>query len=208
MFLFLILLLPCCIAISCFQSRSAAQRTAALSGFVTGVIITTLSTGISFMHRITEYDIFPNLLYFSAREYALPAIILYTTYCISSKRNETDKTKAFFPLCASFYAVYMPYCIIAAKAFYFFTLFIKPLLFLALLLHTAHLVYRIRFGTPLTALPKLMLLAAAALTPAYLATLWLLHTFLPAAYAASGMYILSALALFGSALTQRTSFLS
>lgn len=160
------------------------------------------------MHRIAEYAFLPNFFYFSAKEYILPAAILYTAYCILSKRAGNAKVTAFFPLCASFYAVYMPYCIIAAKSFYFFTLFVKPLLFLALLLHVSHLLYRIRFGVPLTALPKMLVLAALSLMPACVETLWLLHAFLPAVYAASGIYILSALAIFASALTRNTSFLS
>ena len=203
MFVFMIVLLPVFTLLYCMKSKDAAVRIVAVSGFLTGVIVTMIKAGFSFMHRIAPYSFFLNFSYLSLTQYLLPAALVFTTYFFITKDKTDFKIKSFFPLCAAFYSVYMPYCIIASThTFYFFTLFVKPVLLLSMLIICSDIIVcihrRISSHSNVKAVFCSIMLAGAAVIPPCLETFWMLKFFIPAVYILSGLYALLSLILFRS----------
>ena len=212
MFLFMIVLLPVFALLYCIRSKDAAVRIVIIAGFLTGIVVTMIKAGFSFMHRIAPYSFFLNFSYLYLTQYILPAALLFTAYFFIAKDKTDFKIKSFFPLCTAFYSVYMPYCIIASvHTFYFFSLFAKPVLLLSMLIICSDIIVYIRKEICAHSKAKAVLysvmLAGAAVIPPSLETFWMLKFFTPAVYILSGLYALLALILFGFALRRESSFL-
>ncbi|MGP1459396.1 MAG: hypothetical protein ACTTKL_08815 [Treponema sp.] len=212
MFVFMIALLPISAAFVWIKARDKALRLVIIAGFLTGILATTARAAFSFIHRVAPYSFIQNFLYYSAHEYALPAAALFAVYFFIVKDKTEFKIKSFFPLSAAFYSIYMPYCIIApAGAFYFFTLFVKPALVLAMLIFYSQSVFAVYKNAGEKSKSKtrraFVLLGLAAAAPSCIETLWLLNAFPFAVYLASALYILSA-AFVIFTQRQKNSFLS
>jgi len=197
MFVFMNALLPICAVFVWIRVHNSAIRIVIIAGFLAGVLVTTTRAALSFMHRAIPYSFMQNFLYYSVCEYILPAVALFVAYFLVAKDTTEFKVKSFFPLMTAFYAAYMPYCIIAsADSFYFFTLFGKPALILAMLIlysKTIVTLYKnVREKSKNKLVRSVILLGQAALVPPCVETLWLLNSAPFAVSLLSAAYIFSA----------------
>jgi hypothetical protein len=78
---------------------------------------------------------FPVFLQFLFTHDILPAVIPYAVFCLFYKNTHDFKILSYLPLTGAFYAVYMPYKIIGSlTVFPFFVLFIKPFMYVQMIL--------------------------------------------------------------------------
>ena len=197
MFVFMNAVLLACAVFVWMRVRDSAIRIVIITGFLAGVLVTMARAAFSFMHRAIPYSFMQNFLYYSVGEYTFPAVALFVAYFLVAKDAPEFKIKSFFPLTTAFYAAYMPYCIIAsAESFYFFTLFVKPVLILAMLIlysKTIFTIYKnIREKSKNKVVHSFVLLGLAALVPPCIETLWLLNSAPFAVSLLSAAYIFSA----------------
>jgi hypothetical protein len=85
------------------------------------------------MHRIPSAGFWLNFLYIVFSQTAVPAVVVFLLFVYLSKDTIEFRIGSYFPLLCSFYAVYLPYHIMAGSgsAYSFFELFLKPLMYLA-----------------------------------------------------------------------------
>lgn len=202
MFLFLILLFPTVLCFCALHSNKKIYPFIMGFGAFCGVIVTACTALFSYMHRIPEYSFFSNFVYFSLKEYVLPLILLYAIYFFVTKDSVEFRIKAFFPLISSFYAIYMPYCIIAANSvnFSFFILFVKPVIFLSSVFLASFFAYKIYGDSQNKNVKKIVFRSVFAfvmlLIPPAIETMYLLCIALPVVFILSVLYGLFALILF------------
>ena len=194
MFTFLVLLIPCVLIFSCIHSKEKVSGAVSGIGFLLGVIFCAACAFSSFKHRIPDFNLTSNIIYYTVFEYVVPVIVLFLIYFFGTKDSFEFRTKAFFPLCAGFYSVYMPYVIIASSysAFTFFELFVKPVLVLSMLILASAAVLGIGKASCQRKIFQIilysMLTAVILFVPPCLNSIWLLDVLLPAVFSVSVVY--------------------
>lgn len=135
MYTFSILLLPLALSLYCAHSKRKSDALIIITGLLTGFFVLACKEFFTFSHRIVLYSFGRNFAYLFFREALIPLAVLYAAFFFLSKDTKEFRIKAFFPLLASFYTVYLPYLVITGpEARVFFTLFVKPWAFTAMLL--------------------------------------------------------------------------
>ena len=136
MFLFLILVLPAALVYYLSKEDDRAEISVVLTGFLSSALSCTLKAFFGFMHRIPSAGFWLNFLYIVFSQTAVPAVVVFLLFVYLSKDTIEFRIGSYFPLLCSFYAVYLPYHIMAGSgsAYSFFELFLKPLMYLAMLL--------------------------------------------------------------------------
>ncbi len=202
MFLFLILLFPTALYFCCSHSSKKIYGFLVATGAFLGILASGGTALFSYMHRIPEFSVVSNFFYYFLKEYVLPLILIYALYFFATKDSVEFKVKSFFPVVAAFYAVYMPYCVIASssEAFSFFQLFIKPVLMLSMVFMASFFSYRIYCAAISKNIGKIVFLSLLALVmlliPPALETMELLSIALPVVYILAAVFALFALVLF------------
>lgn len=202
MFLFLILLFPTALYFCCSHSSKKIYGFLVATGAFLGILASGGTALFSYMHRIPEFSVVSNFFYYFLKEYVLPLILVYALYFFATKDSVEFRVKAFFPVVAAFYAVYMPYCVIASSsaAFSFFQLFIKPVLMLSMVFMASFFAYRIFCAAVSRNIRKIVVLSLFALVmlliPPALETMELLCIALPVVYILAAFFSLFALVLF------------
>lgn len=202
MFLFLILLFPTVLWFCCAHSSKKIYGFLIAVGAFLGVVVSGCAALFSYSHRIPEFSAASNFFYYFLKEYALPLILVYTLYFFTTKDSVEFRVKAFFPVSAAFYAVYMPYCVVSSanSAFSFFQLFVKPVLVLSMVFLASLFAYKIYCAALEKNLRNIFVFSFFALVslvvPALLETMYLLCVALPAVYAAAVVFAAAALLLF------------
>lgn len=213
MFLFLILLFPTALYFCCSHSTKKIYGFLVATGAFLGIFASGATALFSYMHRIPEFSVASNFFYYFLKEYVLPLILVYALYFFATKDSVEFRVKAFFPVVAAFYAVYMPYCVIASSsvAFSFFQLFIKPVLMLSMVFMASFFAYRIYCATLYKNIRKIVVLSLFALLmlliPPALETMELLCIALPVVYILAAVFALFALVLFFVNSRQDAKFL-
>lgn len=133
MFAFLFLLFPCAIAAYCFKFGNKYSVFVAAIGAVASVIFCAIEFMFVFMHRVVPFSFWSNFLYVYFSQVFFPLAAVFAIFCVVSKDSCEFKAKMFFPLTASFYAIYVPFYILSynMSALSAFELFGKPVMFLA-----------------------------------------------------------------------------
>ncbi len=202
MFLFLILLFPTVLYFCCSHSSKRIYGFLVAAGTFLGILASGGTALFSYMHRIPEFSVASNFFYYFFKEYVLPLVLVYALYFFATKDSVEFRVKAFFPVVAAFYAVYMPYCVIASSsaAFSFFQLFIKPVLMLSMVFMASFFAYRIYCAAVSGNIRKIVVLSLFALivllVPPALETMELLCIALPVVYIVAVVFALFALVLF------------
>lgn len=202
MFLFLILLFPTVLCFCCVHSSKKIYGFLITLGAFLGVVVSGCAALFSYSHRIPEFSVASNFFYYFFKEYALPLVLVYALYFFATKDSVEFKVKAFFPVAASFFAVYMPYCVVSSanSAFSFFQLFVKPVMVLSMVFMASFFAYKIYCAALEKNIKKIFVLSVFALFslvfPAVLETMYLLCIALPAVYAAAVVFAAAALLLF------------
>lgn len=215
MFLFMVLLFPTVLAFCCVHSDKKIYGFLIACGAFLGILVSGFTAAFSYMHRIPEYSFFSNFFYYFFKQYALPLILVYALYFFITKDSYEFRVKAFFPFVTSFFAIYMPYCIIASATssveFSFYILFIKPVEMLSMIFLCSLIAYKIYCATLEKKVKTIVLYSIFALLvlalPAILETLWLMCIALPFVYIAAVCYGFVALILFFVNSRQNAKFL-
>lgn len=197
----MLILIPSILIFCCIRSRDNTISPVVVGTFV-GVCVCMFIAFFSFKHRIPEYSFGINFLYYALIEYVLPLILLYVSYFFVSKDSLEFRIKTFFPITASFFSIYMPYCILSSAdaAFSFFDLFVKPVVFLSMLIISAYFVFFIAKVACERNVKKIIILSVlfslALFVPPFFNTIWLLKIMLPIVYLGSVIYSVFAIILF------------
>ncbi len=177
----MMILLPAAAAYFCIRAEDKAVILVAAAGALAGVLVCALLSLFSYMHRVPSDSFAGNFAYYALKEILIPCAAVYLVFFFTAKESPEFRILSFFPLTASFYAVYMPYFIIAANdsAFSFFELFAKPALVLCMLAASAYFVREIYRAAVPPDRKKLAVrigaLVLTLLTPPCIETLWLMN---------------------------------
>lgn len=135
MLLFLILLLPCALTTYSFMLKDKKIFLPAVTGFFSAVIVCACRYFFSYEHRLVYSSFSSNFLYYLVKQNFLPLIVVTLVFALVTKDTWEYKVKNFFPLITSFFAVYLPYCVITSSEYYYqaYDLFLKPVIYLAML---------------------------------------------------------------------------
>lgn len=139
MFVFSFVFLPLLLACFCFFYKSHKMVPVIAIGILTGIIVCACQSFFTFAHRVIPYNFIDNYLYLLFRQTILPLFILYLVFFLVSKDELQFKIDSFLPLNLSYYSIYLPYIIITTSEglYSWFALFVKPVLFGAMLVQTA-----------------------------------------------------------------------
>lgn len=202
MYLFMFIIIPAILVYSCIRAENKIVLLLSLAGAFTGVLVSICTALFTYLHRVPDYNLFSNFFYYLLTFYALPMILLYSVYFFITKDSLEIRVKAFFPLTASFYAVFMPFMIIGSDNCLnsFFMLFAKPVLLISMLFVASRLLYNIFDGSRNSNLSKILvnsLLFLMTLSlPALMESMWILNMAEILVYAISIVFGLFALGLF------------
>ena len=136
MLLFLFMLLPLSLIMFLFTFRDKRNRPVVFIGLLAGILICIIKAIFVFAHRIVPNSMLENYFFFFFNQSILPQVILYGLVLLIAKDDMNFKLQAYFPLLCTFYALYLPYCVISAnesEVYSGFAIFIKPLIYLAML---------------------------------------------------------------------------
>lgn len=139
MFLFLIILLPSALAYYLISADDKAVIPVALTGVLSSALFCALKAFFSFMYRVPSASFLPNYAYVLLGQTLIPSAVVYLLFFFLSKDELSFRVKSYFPLLCSFFAVYLPYHVIAgsASSYSVFELFLKPALYLMMLAASA-----------------------------------------------------------------------
>lgn len=135
MLLFLIFLLPAALLSYAFILKDRSIILPVFAGLITSVIVCACRFFFTYEHHLTAYSFGQNFAYYLVKQNFLPLLIVSAVYALVSRDTAEYKFKNFFPLLCSFFAVYLPYCVITASEFYYqaYDIFLKPVIYLAML---------------------------------------------------------------------------
>lgn len=136
MFLFSFLILPVFFVWYCFYKKNSKIVPAILIGIVCAVLLCLFLALFTFSHRIVPYSFSQNLTHLLLTQTVLPLLLPYLLFLLFSKDTLEYKTESFLPLSLSFFEIYLPFIIITTSEGLYsgFSLFIKPVLFLIMIL--------------------------------------------------------------------------
>ncbi len=213
MFLFMLLLFPAVLGFYWIRTSETRIRTLIFTGFLIGVFVDIFMALFTYLHRIPEYNFISNMLYFSLKNYILPSVILYLSYFFIVKESLEFRIKSFFPLIASFFAVYMPYTIIVANESLVsvFSLFFKPAICLSYVIYLSFFIFKLyKFlinRKKLHTIFTILFLLVSMLLPAILETFYIMGALLIFTYIFSFFYVFGAIILFVKDLRRIDGFL-
>lgn len=135
MVLFLLILLPCVLGLYFFQVANCKKSLVAFAGLFSAVVYCTAAGLFSSAFRLVPDAFFSNFIYYFLKETFIPLVLLYGIFFVWSKDILEYKIDSFFPLVLAFYSVFLPFSIMfGVIEFNFFQLFIKPLIFLFMIM--------------------------------------------------------------------------
>ncbi len=135
MLLFLISFLPIALIAYAFFIKDKKIILPVIAGLITAVVVCACRFFFTYEHRLVYDSFSENFIYFFIKQSLLPLFIVSAVYAIISRDTVEFKVKNFFPLLCTFYAVYLPYCVITVSEFYYqaYDIFLKPVIYLAML---------------------------------------------------------------------------
>lgn len=213
MFLFMFVLLPMALLYCCLRSSDKSVIGVALTGALSGVFVCGALALFTYLHRIPQFSFIGNTLYVLLKEYIIPVVLLYTVYFFATSDEKLFKIKSFMPLMLAFYSIYMPYRIIAGTdgAFSFYSLFVKPVCILAMIIYLAKMLFLFNEGleqkNTKNSILSVLFIILAFIIPACMEGLYSLAFIVPVVYAVDFLYCLGALILVFCDCKKQNSFL-
>ncbi|MCR4734975.1 MAG: hypothetical protein K5829_08235 [Treponema sp.] len=181
MLVFLFTVLPIALIFFLLSSKNRSNRFLVLLGIICAALLCIVKALFVFAHRIVPAAFGQNYLFYLMNEYFLPQFILYGLFFLISKDKLDFKLKSYFPLLTSFYALYMPYCIISAtesEVYSGFSIFVKPMLYLAMLTQCGLSFYAFtseKKKSVLKIIISILLLIVYLFVPAIIETLYIMN---------------------------------
>ena len=135
MLLFLILLFPCAFIAYSFLVKDKKIILPAATGFLSAVIVCACRFFFSYEHRLIYSSFNENLIYYLIKQNLLPLLVVSVLVAVITRDTWEYRFNNFFPLMCSFFAVYLPYCVITSSEYYYqsYDIFLKPIIYLAML---------------------------------------------------------------------------
>jgi hypothetical protein len=180
MYLFLIILFPAALAWYLIGTDDKAAVPVVLIGALSSVLFCALKAFFSFIYHVASAAFLPDYAYILFGQTLVPVTIVYLLFFFLSRDTVSFRIKSYFPLMGSFFAVYLPYHILAGGASFYslFELFMKPVIYLMMLVMSAlciQFVYRsFTEKNKKMKIQWISLLLASLLIPAAVETVWLL----------------------------------
>lgn len=139
MYLFLFILLPAALFIYFNTWGEKKFITLAFTGLITGIIVCGIRFIFFFSHRLIPDSFFLNYFFYLVK-IALAPVLVYVVFILISRDSVDFKIKAFFPLIASFNAIYLPYYFLTMSGSVYsnYDLFFRPIIYLAFLAGIAY----------------------------------------------------------------------
>ena len=180
MLLFSLALLPVSVLIFYFQNEKNNREhfiPVIFAGLFTGIIFLAFKILFSSSYYLPDANFGINFLYYFITQTFLPVLVIYGLFFLLTRKDSLDaRTSYFFPLLASFYSAYNLYLIIEIdKPYSAFHIFIKPMLYLAMLIFIHVLLNKlsaVKLNSSQTALNILVFLTALCF-PAFIESLWI-----------------------------------
>ena len=135
MLIFLLFLLPVSLIAYAFFVKDKKIILPIIAGLLTAVVVCACRFFFTYEHRLV-YDSFSEIFsYYVVKQAFLPLFVVSAVYGLISRDAAEFKVKNFFPLLTTFYAIYLPYCVITASEYYYqaYDIFLKPVIYLAML---------------------------------------------------------------------------
>lgn len=136
--LFMLLLLPVSLFVFYFN-REKDNRAHLLLVMFTGILTASVFVFIKILfaepYYMPEVSFLKAFLYFYLGQTFFPMAVVWALFLLFARKDTvSDRFTLFFPMLAAFYAIYLPYRIIdEALPYSAFCLFVKPVLYLAML---------------------------------------------------------------------------
>ena len=140
MLVFMFVLLPLALLLFFTYSKERKFQPVFFIGVISATLLCVCKALFVFAHRVVPNSFSDNYFYFLLHESLLPQVILFGLYFLIAKDDVKFKFNSYFPLLCSFYALYLPYCIISSnesEVYSGFCIFVKPVIFLAMLVQCA-----------------------------------------------------------------------
>lgn len=180
MYLFTIIAIPAFL-MSWILSKTKQERLSFIPAILWGFLGSSLFCAIKAFFFISEYIQTASYLNEFIRlfllESFLPCVILCGLFVLFSKDSVEYKINCFIPLVGSFYAVFVPYKIFSlTEPLSFFPLFVKPVLFISMVIFCAFIIQNIYSAYGSKSIGKIILLSILLLAnlciPALMETWW------------------------------------
>ena len=135
MLLFLILLLPVTLLAYALIKKDRTIILPVFAGLITASVVCACRFFFTYEHHLIYYSFAQNFVYYLVKQNLLPLVIVSAVYALISRDTAEYKIKNFFPLMCTYFAVYLPYCVITSSEVYYqsYDLFLKPVIYLAML---------------------------------------------------------------------------
>ena len=135
MLLFLILLLPVTLLAYALIKKDRTIILPIFAGLITASVVCACRFFFTYEHHLIYYSFAQNFVYYLVKQNLLPLVIVSAVYALISRDTAEYKIKNFFPLMCTYFAVYLPYCVITSSEVYYqsYDLFLKPVIYLAML---------------------------------------------------------------------------
>lgn len=183
MILFVLTLLPLSLLIYYFQ-REKTNRAHLLPvmfiGFFTGCVFCAYKILFSNPYYLPESSFGRNFLYYFLGQTFFPVLVVYGLFFLfTNKDTLSERISYFFPITGSFYSLYLPYRVLETPLPYSgFQLFIKPLLYLGLLIFIHLWLSKrvVNHPTPKQSAVNYTALVLAVIWPSLIETIWFMNT--------------------------------
>ncbi len=135
MLLFLILFMPCVLALYCFVSKNKKVAPVIFIGLMVALLYCAVRVIGTFSHRIIPDSFGTNYFYYLIRFTVIPVITIYALYVLLTRDTWEFKISMFFPLLGTFYAVFIPYKVVAftQSVYSGYDLFLRPMIYMAMI---------------------------------------------------------------------------
>lgn len=181
--LFLLALLPVSIFIF-YINKDKDNRAYYLPVIFSGIFSASLFLAykllFSSVYYIPRANIFANFLYYFFSQALIPVSVIYGLFFLFARKDSLeDRFAFFFPIVASFYAVFLPYIILESqKPYPGFLLFLKPLMFLSMFIvvHTwLNKIPSVKSASELVV--SIVIMVVALCIPAITESMWVVDLF-------------------------------
>lgn len=129
--------MPCALAFFFLATKEKKFIPVVCIGILSAMLYAIIRLFFFYPHRIIHDSITANFIYYFARLVLIPNLVVYGLYVLLTKDRAEFKIKSYLPLMLSFYAVLIPYNVIAFTQSYVFSgydIFLKPILYLSMLI--------------------------------------------------------------------------
>ena len=181
---FLLTLFPLSLIIFYFkkeQNNRAYFLPVIFSGVVAASLFLAYKLLFSSVYYIPRANVLTNFVYYFFSQAFIPVGVIYGLFFLFARKDSIeDRFAFFFPLTASFYAVFLPYLVLETqKPYPGFLLFVKPLMFLAMFIILHFWLNKI--PAVVNNVPKLVLsiaiMVGALCIPAITEAMWVVDLF-------------------------------